>query len=134
MADDDKSLPQASGSGTQDFQLVQVLHQSRVLAASRLPDDGQSDAGQSDAGEGDAGWRELEARLGRILGMLGVDGGEPATRPVAGIDRIDRSGFTLEPGSTQRAVASLTALGDRPDDHQLELANRAVRDLEDSLG
>jgi len=39
----------------------------------------------------------------------------------------------VEPDTADRAAASLMALADRPDEDQLELANRAIRDLEDAL-
>lgn len=121
MAEDRKPLPQDAATETQDFQIVQVLHESRRLAAERA------------AAEETAGWRELEGRLGRILDRLGVDGSEPVGTPAMGMDRIDRSSFTIEQDTTDNAIASLMALADRPDDDQLELANRSVRDLEDSL-
>lgn len=124
MADDRKPLPQDTAKESQDFQVVQVLHQSRELAASRLA---------SDDTDQDSGWRELDGRLERIIDRLGVDGSEPSRAPVAGMDRIDRNSFTIEQDTTDHAVASLMALADRPDEDQLELANRAVRDLEDSL-
>lgn len=122
MADDRKPLPQDAATETQDFHIVQVLHESRRLAASRLEED-----------EHTSGWRELEGRLGRIIERLGTAGQEPATPPAVGIDRMDRDSFTIEQDTTDNAVASLMALADRPDEDQLELANRAVRDLEDSL-
>lgn len=121
MADDRKPLPQDAKTEIQDFQLVQVLSESRELATSRADDDGGS------------GWRELAGRLDRILDRLGVGGSEPSRAPVAGMDRIDRDSFSVEVDTTDRATASLMALADRPDEDQLELANRAVRDLEDSL-
>ncbi|GGI08032.1 hypothetical protein [Egicoccus halophilus] len=123
MADDRKHLPQDSSQGTQDFQLVQVLHESRNMAA----------ANGAFEDDGDSAWRELGGRIDRILDRLGVDGGEPATRPAAGMDRLERSSFPVELDTTDRAVASLRALGDRTDRDQLELANRAIRDLEDVL-
>ncbi|MFA9431784.1 hypothetical protein [Egicoccus sp. AB-alg2] len=123
MADDRKPLPEESMRFTQDFQIVQVLRESRELASRNGADDEHADSG----------WRELAGRLDRIMDRMGIDGGEPATRPAMGMDRIDRGGFALEPDTADRAVASLMALGDRPDQDQLELANQAVRDLEDSL-
>jgi hypothetical protein len=99
-----------------DFHLVQALHTTRELAADR---DG-------------SGWTELAGRTDRILDALGVDGEEAAYRPEVGIDRIDRT-IEVDVDTADRAAASLMALHDRPDEDQLELANRAVRDLEDAV-
>lgn len=96
--------------------LVQALQQARDLAAGR---------------EDPPGWRALEARSRRVLARL--------EEPVADPGYVDAGeaegpvGETVDPDAADRAVASLTALQDEPDETQLELALTALTDLEDAL-
>jgi len=122
MVHTDRHLPQDAHVRTKDFQIVQALHETRVLAARHAePDDA------------DPAWTDLIEQVDRVTHRIGGRGGEPAAHPDLGMDRIERTSFTLAPAVADRTIGALMALGDRPDAHQLTLARQAVGDLEDAL-
>jgi hypothetical protein len=118
MARDRTPAPEDTVDVAADHELVQRLLDARQLGADR----------------DDAGWRELCGRIERILEAVGVDPVDGLRAPVS--DPADAQPSTealAEPDTVDRTAASLAALLDRPDEDQLELANRDVRDLEAAL-
>jgi hypothetical protein len=113
MARDRMPSPEDTVDIAEDHELVQALVDARRLAIS-----------EEDA----SGWRELAGRIERILEAVGVDPDEGLRAPVNG--ETDTATPLAEPDTVDRAAASLAALLERPDEDQLELANRDVRDLE----
>jgi hypothetical protein len=117
MARDRTPSPEDTVDIAEDHELVQVLLDARRLALSS---------------EDTSAWRELAGRTSRILEAAGLDPEEGLRAPVNG-ETASEPGPLAEPDTVDHAAASLAALLDRPDEDQLELANRAVRDLEASV-
>lgn len=101
-----------------DHELVQVMLDARDLAAGR----------------DESGWRELAGRIERILEVAGIDPEQGLREPVPADEAVEDPELLVGPATVDHAAASLAALLDLPDDDQLELANRAVRDLETAVG
>lgn len=98
-----------------DYHLIQALHETRELA---------------DEHEGEDGWAQLRDQVDRILDRLTLDGDDPTTERL-GAQRIARPAVT--PPEAERAIASLMAVNEMPDDRRLDLARDAVQDLDDAL-
>ena len=74
------------------------------------------------------GWRTLEGSTERVLAQLDGDEVDPAYT-----DRVESDGTLgpdLDPDVVDLVVASITALQETPDEEQLEIALRALTDLE----
>jgi hypothetical protein len=99
-----------------DFNLIQALQETRELAASH---------------EGEPGWGRIEARVARLVDLLTEEVGDAAIKE-GGVDRINRQ--AIDQGAAQRAVAALLAVADRTVGDELELADEALADLEDTIG
>jgi hypothetical protein len=118
MARDRTPVPEDTVDLAEDRELVQVLLDARRLA--------------TESGEDETAWRELAGRTGRILEAAGLDPEEGLRAPVEP-ETATAPAALADPDTVDLAAASLAALLDRPDEDQLELANRAVRDLEAAL-
>jgi hypothetical protein len=119
MARDRTPAPEDTVDVAADHELVQRLLDARQLGV---------------ANDEESGWRELAGRIERILAAAGVDPVDGLREPVADpSDAQPEADVLAEPDTVDRAAASLAALLDRPDEDQLELANRAIRDLEAAL-
>jgi hypothetical protein len=118
MAGDQMPAPEETVDIAEDHELVQVLLDARRLALESADDH--------------TAWRELAGRTERILDAAGLDPEQGLRAPVNG-ETDTASGPTAGPTTVDNAAASLAALLDRPDEDQLELANRAVRDLETAV-
>jgi hypothetical protein len=114
MARDRTPVPEDTVDLAEDHELVQVLLDARRLATES---------------EDHAAWRELAGRTARILEAAGLDPEEGLRAPVEP-EAATAPAALADPDTVDLAAASLAALLDRPDEDQLELANRAVRDLE----
>jgi hypothetical protein len=99
-----------------DFTLIQALQETRELAASH---------------DGEPGWDRVEARVERLLDLLTEQVDDAAIKE-GGVDRINRR--AIDQGAAQRAVAALLAVADRTVGDELELADEALADLEDTIG
>jgi hypothetical protein len=76
-------------------------------------------------------WRALEAQAERVLDRLGIDEADPGYA-----DEFESEGLTggeVDVDVVDRAVASLTAVQEQPHEEQLEIAQRAMTDLEHAL-
>ena len=114
--------PQSRGRDTRteatvvDFTLIQALQETREMAASH---------------DEEPGWERIEARVERLLDLLTEEVGDAAIKE-GGVDRINRQAIDQE--AAQRAVAALLAVADRTVGDELELADEALADLEDTIG
>ena len=98
-----------------DFHLVQALQETRRLAEDHA---------------GEEGWDELGREVDDVLAKLTTDADDPTT-PSLGAQRLDA---TVElPDDAHLAAAALTAVHDRPEPEQLELARDAVQHLHEAI-
>jgi hypothetical protein len=116
MARDRTPVPEDTVDVAGDHELVQRLLDARQLGVGR---------------DDESGWRELCGRIARILDAAGIDPEDGLREPVSDpADAQPENAAMADPDTVDHAAASLSALLDRPDEDQLELANRAIRDLE----
>jgi hypothetical protein len=128
---DARTVPEHVAPTTGDLAFVQAVTATRTLATDHAAR-GEEEHGHGDADERTRRWRSLADRADRVLAAIGVEVGDEGHTPAIGYDRLDRSALAdVDLASTS---ATLRALHDTPDDDRIDAADRALADLEDSLG
>ena len=79
----------------------------------------------------DPNWLALRAQTERVLDRLGIDEADPGYADV--FESAGLAGGEIDVDVVDRAVASLTALQEQPHEEQLDIAQRAMTDLEHAL-
>jgi hypothetical protein len=119
------TIPDEIAPRTGDLALVQALAETRTTARRRADEEGE---------HGDGRWASIADRADRILAAIGVEATEVGHTPAVGFDRIDRTAIGLDTEGADRLAATLRALDDRPDGDRIDAVDRALADLQDSLG